>query len=332
MPTRSPLPQAIDRELADIAAAVYSNEVQQVGNWMRVYDAAPSIIPAGIGPTSRPDPTSGFRAAVFRNDEGKHALAFCGSEREARDWFTNLGQGLGLDTSQYRQAAAFAQECKVQFGDQLVITGHSLGGGLATIAAAVSNTPAVTFNPAGVHRNTLARAGIDTAAFSQAAEAGLIRQYVVKGEILDRVNKLPLLPSAYGARIELEDPAKAWIVSKHGMTAVERSMDAANLSSVAVPEHALPSDLSQNAAMATAFRSQRPREALARFPGLANAYAVMSAAQSLITGVSTTTRTQLTEALREGLAKRIERGEAIPAPRVTVQRTGEPAIARGPER
>jgi hypothetical protein len=326
----SPLPQAIDRELADLAAAVYDQSIQQVGRWRRDFDAAVSVIPAGIGPTSKPDPTSGFKAAVF-TDGDKAVLAFAGSERETRDWLTNFAQGLGMDTAQYRQASAFAQECKVQYGDKLMLTGHSLGGGLAAVASATTNTPCVTFNPAGVHRKTLERAGVDPDGFREAVEAGLVRKYVVKGEILDRVNRLPLVPKAPGVQIVLEDPGKAWSFNKHSMTTMQRSMDAANPSYVTVAESALPYSDPKQAAMAAAFRKEPAGKAVQSFPGLANAYKMLEAAEAKASGMPQASKDRLMDAMRENLAKRIERGEKIPAPKQAQQLAVAVAQA-GPER
>lgn len=328
----SPLPQPIDRELADLAAAVYDQSIQQVGRWRRQYDAAVSVIPAGIGPTSKPDPTSGFKAAVF-TDGDKAVLAFAGSERETRDWLTNFAQGLGMDTAQYRQATSFAQECKVQYGDKLMLTGHSLGGGLACIASAATSVPCVTFNPAGVHRKTLERAGVDPDGFREAAEAGLVRKYVVKGEILDRVNKLPLAPKAHGAQITLEDPDKAWSFTKHSMTAVQRSMDAADNSRVSVAESALPHADPRQAAMATAFRKDPSgAQAVRDFPGLATAYKLLEAAEAKASGMAQPSKDRLMGAMRENLAKRIERGEQIPAPKQQSQQLAIATVQAGPER
>ena len=47
-------------------------------------------------------------------------------------------------------------------GKQVTFVGHSLGGGLATAAAAVFQRPAVTFNAAGVHPWTVSEHGRGT--------------------------------------------------------------------------------------------------------------------------------------------------------------------------
>lgn len=313
------LPLPIDRELADIAAAVYDVDRQTVGRWTRLADAAVSAIPAGPDPNSRADPTSGFKAAVFRNDEGTHALAFCGSELQARDWLTNLAQGLGMDTAQYRQATAFAKECKVQYGESLVLTGHSLGGGLAAIAAATTNTPCVTFNPAGVHRKTLERAGIDPEGFQRAAENGLIRKYVVKGEVLSRVNSLPLIPKAPGVEIVLQDPEKAWTVGKHSMAAVQRSLDAAGPHQSGGQPPGTRAKDPVASAMAHALRTAAPSQAVSQYPGLASAYQLLDVTRDKAKGLEMPARDAVVAAMREHLARRIEQGQQIPAPRQSSQ-------------
>ena len=57
---------------------------------------------------------------------------------------------------QYHKAAELADKVQEYTGQKnLIITGHSLGGGLASIASAVTGSKAYTFNAAGLHSKTL---------------------------------------------------------------------------------------------------------------------------------------------------------------------------------
>lgn len=88
------------------------------------------------------------------------------------DWTVDFAQGLGTETSQYRSARLFAEQAarqaKNDYGGRLIVTGHSLGGGLATCAGirirALSEFDDLKvhvrgYNPAGLHENTATRAG-----------------------------------------------------------------------------------------------------------------------------------------------------------------------------
>ena len=99
-------------------------------------------------------------------------LAYSGTD-ETKDWVTNFGQGLGFETAQYNEAIALARQAKVAYGEDVIITGHSLGGGLAATAAIAADIPAVTFNASGVHDRTLERIGLDADAVKAEAEKGL---------------------------------------------------------------------------------------------------------------------------------------------------------------
>jgi hypothetical protein len=164
----------------------------------------------GIDPAMLEDSKSGFKARFYGDAEGRVVLAYSGTD-EGKDWWTNFGQGLGFDTAQYNQAMALARMAKVAYGDDLAITGHSLGGGLAAAAALAADVPAVTFNAAGVNDRTLSRIGLDPDAAREEAENGLIRRYAVRNEILtDLQERTPimrsLMPDAPGHKIELADP------------------------------------------------------------------------------------------------------------------------------
>ena len=139
----------------------------------------------GIPPSAINDARSGLTSAVYRDDRGRHVLAFAGTDRTSlRSWHTNFSQGIGLPARQYVLAGRLGKLARVAFGDELVITGHSLGGGLATAAALKSGAPAVVFNGAGLAEQTIRGLGLEPAAAREYAAAGNIRSYVVAGDPL----------------------------------------------------------------------------------------------------------------------------------------------------
>lgn len=211
-------PHAVDRELstllqdnyavADARRGVSTFAPVLPGTWQRMEDAA--VRAAGIDPSLLHDGKSGFDASLYRDASGAVAVAYAGTD-EGKDWRHNFRQGLGFQDAQYDQAIALAQQAKQAFGDNVVLTGQSLGGGLAAAASMVSEVPAVTFNAAGVHDKTLERYGFDADVLKQEAEQGLIRSYRVKNELLTHLQEdsIPLkwaMPDAPGHKIELPDP------------------------------------------------------------------------------------------------------------------------------
>lgn len=202
-------PQAVDLELMQIANAVYDPTVQNVGNWTRVSDT--DLRAAGIDPATLENPDTGFRAGIYTNGEGQYVLAYAGSN-EFQDWTgANFEQGVGWQNEQYDQAVQLAQQADAAFGDNLVITGHSLGGGLAATGALATGNAAVTFNASGVHDNTIERMGLDPATAKADAAAGQIRRYNISGDPLtaaqeDTFGTRWVMPDAPGHEVNLADP------------------------------------------------------------------------------------------------------------------------------
>lgn len=208
---RGPAPRDIDLTLARMSQDVYSSDDRQrseVAGWRPLTDE--QFRQVGIDPALRSNDASGFDADIYTDGRGRYALAFRGTDA-GRDWGANLGQGLGFETAQYNQAIMLSRQAKVAFGEELVITGHSLGGGLAAVGAASTDSPAVTFNAAGVNDATLRRVGLDPAAVRAEAEQGQIRRYAVDNEILTGLQERNIvtrhiLPDAIGNKVELPDP------------------------------------------------------------------------------------------------------------------------------
>lgn len=208
---RGTTPKEIDQALARMSQDVYRSDDRQrdgVAGWTALTDD--QFRKVGIDPSLRTSSASGFDADIYTDGNGRYALAFRGTDA-GKDWATNLGQGLGFETAQYNQAMALSRQAKVAFGEDLVITGHSLGGGLAAVGAVTTDSPAVTFNAAGVKDVTLSRVGLDAAAVKEEASHGQIRRYAVDNEILTGLQERNILTrglmaDAIGHKIELPDP------------------------------------------------------------------------------------------------------------------------------
>jgi hypothetical protein len=123
----------------------------------------------------------GFKAIKYQDyitGEDQYVLAF-GGTNDKWDWGNNFAQGWGLLPDQYNEAIDLGIKFKkdVSMKGHLVVTGHSLGGGLASAAALAGGFPADTFNAAWLHTATRARLGPD-------GNGGAISAYCVDYDIL----------------------------------------------------------------------------------------------------------------------------------------------------
>jgi type VI secretion system secreted protein VgrG len=133
----------------------------------------------GLDATDLEEPGSSFRARVYANADGGYVVAFRGSAT-AEDWGNNFKQGLGLDSGHYDKALVIGERLRTA-GEDVVLTGHSLGGGLASAAAVASGLEADTFNAAGLSGDTL------EAARANGAAAPHVDAYYLDGDPLSRV-------------------------------------------------------------------------------------------------------------------------------------------------
>lgn len=240
-------PEPTTQELAAMAADVYAPGEAMPPGWDLASRA--QLAEIGLDESMLSSPTSEFRAEVYvREFDGQlsYTVAFRGTQ-SASDWRSNLGQGVGLQTDHYNRALEIGERLTVPPGSRVTLTGHSLGGGLASAAAIASELDAVTFNAAGLSGNTIEDAEAIASADGR-IDTPDISAFYVRGEILsalqdggDRVFGGLIggivgaavfdLPEAVGDRIAL-DPVRPddmrWYqdnrVAKHGMDYVISSL------------------------------------------------------------------------------------------------------------
>ncbi len=191
----------------------------------------------GLSPQDLTSTQSAFTARVYVRGTGADAefvVAFRGSTSALSDWGNSLRQAAGLSSDHYSRALQIGQKIARSGNQNVTITGHSLGGGLASAAAIASGRSASTFNASGLSNATIAQATAIRNANGGGA-AGAVSAFYVRGEILsalqdggDRVAgaligslfRAPFqgaamldAPEAYGTRIALNSQRpdnKAW--------------------------------------------------------------------------------------------------------------------------
>lgn len=209
-------PQPSVRELAGLAADVYAPGQAIPAGWTI---ASPQQLAAiGLAENMLSSPQSEFRAEVYVREvagQPSYVVAFRGSQ-SASDWSANIKQGVGLRTDHYNRALEIGERLIVPDGARVTLTGHSLGGGLASAESLAAELPAATFNAAGLSDRTLTQARTVARADGR-VDVPDISAFHVRGEILstlqdggDRVLGILLhagffdLPEAVGTRIPLD--------------------------------------------------------------------------------------------------------------------------------
>jgi hypothetical protein len=200
----------------DVYGYEYGGEVPGASDYKRISDSG--LRRLGLNPSDFRNDSTGFYASLYQNSaDGSYTVAFRGTEGlfAAYDWRTNFGQGVGLVMAQYRAAANLGAVLGAKFGENISGIGHSLGGGLDTVAALRGGFSATNFNSAGVSPGVAASLNVDLNQSSQS-----ITSYSVPGDALSQVvNKFPLVPGTNGKRLMLADPGSISIfgINRHLM-------------------------------------------------------------------------------------------------------------------
>lgn len=208
------------------------------------------------------DDNSGFHAKLFYNENtGEYVLGFEGTSKiyNIRDWWNgNFPQALGIAPVQYDLAVQLAlsvDDNKKIDSEKLSFTGHSLGGGLATMASMVTGREAVTFNSSGLRKTSLLNNlalershivgtkngkfhfeieglketinGLNTIDNNWDSRNDLITAYFVQGdELTDIQESSLLLKDAIGTQVELPNPGGIDLDTEHDIDVVIQSLDA----------------------------------------------------------------------------------------------------------
>jgi hypothetical protein len=170
----------------------------------------------GLSSAMLSPPNSTFKAALYKTQPdvygvSKYVLTFRGTTSRA-DWEQNIRQGVGAKSEYYQRAMKIAKKLG-KSGKDFEVTGHSLGGGMASAAALAAGVSATTFDAAGLHPNTVS-ASLKSVGQSWTPEAmSQVAAYRVKGEMLTDVQEnldliSDLAPDAIGIKHEFDPPAQ----------------------------------------------------------------------------------------------------------------------------
>ena len=170
------------KQAAAMADDVYNKESNNKlrGGWRRS-----EIKISGVDKDKLTDDNTGLKSGIYErvNKKGEateYSYVTAGTDfTSIKDWKNNILQIPGL-AEQYKQSTDNAGIISNALGNQeLTFVGHSLGGGLAAANAMKTGRDAITFNAASV---TLFTRFMNVLPYTPRIDA-----YVVKGEILDRV-------------------------------------------------------------------------------------------------------------------------------------------------
>ncbi|MFU2083427.1 hypothetical protein ACLQ9N_12660, partial [Gallibacterium anatis] len=210
-------PNTNSEEMEDaILAAYLSNEVyinrgegfskefeQKYPDVEEVSDA--ELVQLGIFPSLLKDKESDFQANIYKKGD-KYFLVYRGTE-SLKDIKADLDGSVGKMNLQFERAKELSETLykNIPISSKMVITGHSLGGELASIGALATGVPTYTYNSAGLHPKIIQELKLDpsnekqiTAFYTNKDELSLVQdnRKFVAGTVLSAG---VLLPQPYGS-------------------------------------------------------------------------------------------------------------------------------------
>lgn len=203
------------REMSVLAADVYKSakrEGQAPTGWTRASNDPTALRAAGFDLTDADlkemlqPKLSGFRAEIYLpdkrvlGDDAKPVIVYKGSTGEiidptsptgrresgGEDFLNNGQQGIGMRSDYYDRAMRLASVMNQYRPGDFEIAGHSLGGGMASAASAVTGARATTFNAAGLHPATPSRFAKDNGLPTFDTQQ-TVHTYQTTGEVLNDV-------------------------------------------------------------------------------------------------------------------------------------------------
>ena len=142
-----------DADYARLAQAAYETGDPIPDGWRKVPDD--ELAELGIDPSDLDHTITGMQATIYQNADGKYVLAFRGTElgftiAGAEDVASDIAGGVTTSLQVSNAISLSTKLAKAVGPENVDLTGHSLGGELASVAAIATGGQAVTFNAAGV--------------------------------------------------------------------------------------------------------------------------------------------------------------------------------------
>ncbi len=232
----------LDGDLIDLNQAIGDPDALLPDGYSRA--TAEDLAALGLDPGMMRD-DNGFIAEVFVDPDGNYVVAFAGTTAGEAPGTPSAGWrdpdiaedvvGAVTMSPQTQQVLAISEAVsRSGNGDNVVWSGHSLGGRLATIAALDTGNAAVTYNSAGVSQATIdyiaAANGVDPATLTEQANDGQVRRYWTGNDPLTGAQERfepsrDAAPDALGTPIELTPPTEDLPLDGHGQDVVEQQFE-----------------------------------------------------------------------------------------------------------